>query len=237
MTLDSTDTQSPTAASSDALQRILDVLPMLQSAVTVLFQDECRRHSIPETEVQCIVDASDAELGCAKIEPGRIPLIRLNAAWIFDAIFNGKSDVVVECIKRCAIIAHKRLRWTLSGNKPRTALDYIERQRAFRESNPTTFSLPEKHFRTSLTVTMSDALTGETLTRDSVRVSELADVQKELAHELTVKVYAHQQVAEILDTLHAHKEAASEVPSLASVGITMVSADWVIQSLTYEDVR
>ena len=231
------DTTTPSTTHDDALQRILDVLPMLQSSVTVLFQTECQRHGIPETEVQCMVDASDAELGSAKIEPGRVPLIRLNAAWVLDAIFNGRSDVVVECIKRCAIIAHKRLRWTLSGNKPRTALDYIERQRAFRESNPTTFSLPEKHFRTSLTVTMSDALTGETLTRENVRVSEVPDVQKEMAHELTVKVYAHQQVAEILDTLHAHKEAAAEVPSLSSIGITMVSADWVIQSLTYEDVR
>lgn len=237
MTLDSAPLPSPSPANDAALQRILDVLPVLQSSVTVLFQDECRRHSIPETEIQCIVDASDAELGCAKIEPGRIPLIRLNAAWVLDAIFNGKSDVVVECIKRCAIIGHKRLRWTLAGNKPRTALDYIERQRAFRQSNPTTFSLPEKHFRTSLTVTMSDALTGETLTRENVKTHELSDVQKELAHELTVKVYAHEQVAQILDTLHAHKECAADVPEIKSVGITMVSADWIIQNLTYEDVR
>ena len=158
-TMNTPEATTPATRADDALQRILDVLPVLQNTVTVLFQDECRRASIPETEVQCMVDASDAELGSAKIEPGRIPLIRLNAAWVLDAIFNGRSEVVVECIRRCTIIAHRRLRWTLSGNKPRTALDYIERQRAFRESNPTTFTLPEKHFRTTLTVTMSDGMT------------------------------------------------------------------------------
>jgi hypothetical protein len=219
------------------LDRILELLPVLQTSVTTLFQYECARHNIPETEVQCIVDASEDGIVSARIEPGSVPTIRLSAAWTLDALFNGRSEVIVECLRRCAIIAHKRLRWTLSGNKPRNAMEYVERQRAFRLCNPSSFSLPVKHFRTSLTVTMSDALTGETITRENVRPSELQDVQREVAHELTAKVYAHTQVATILDMLHAQKEAAAEESPIKAVNVTMVSADYIIQSLTYEDMK
>lgn len=220
-----------------ALQKILEVLPVLQTSVTTLFQYECARHNIPETEVQCIVDASETEIQCAKIEPGSVPVIRLSAAWVLDSLFNGRSEVIVECIKRCAVIAHKKLRWTLSGNKPRTALEYVERQRAFRQVSASGFSLPVKHFRTSITVTMTDTMTGETITRDGVRPEEMQDVQREMAHELTPLVYSHTQVATILDTLEAHKAMAQDVPEVKSVNVVMVSADYVIQRLTYEDVR
>lgn len=220
-----------------ALERILEVLPVLQTSVTTLFHYECARHNIPETEVQCIVDASETEISCAKIEPGSVPVIRLSAAWVLDSLFNGRSEVVVECIKRCAVIAHKKLRWTLSGNKPRTALEYVERQKAFRQVSASNFSLPVKHFRTVITVTMTDTMTGETITREDVRPAEMEDVQREMAHELTPLVYSHTQVATILDTLDAHKAMAQDVPSVKSVGVTMISADYVIQGLTYEDVR
>lgn len=219
------------------VQKILDLLPTLQSTITTLFQHECIRHSIPETEIQCIVDASDESIVCAKIEPGSTPVIRLSATWVFDAIINGRGNVVTECLKRCAMIAHRKLRWTLGGNKPRYAMEYVERQKAFRLCNPSTFSLPIKHFRTTLTVTMTDPLSGETITRENVRPAELQDVQKEVAHELTAKVYAHEQVATILDILYAQQEAAAEPQIPTSVGITMVSADYIIQSLTYEDMK
>lgn len=220
-----------------ALQKILEVLPVLQTSVTTLFQYECQRHNIPETEVQCIVDASETEIACAKIEPGSVPIIRLSAAWVLDSLFNGRSEVIVECIKRCAVIAHKRLRWTLSGNKPRNALEYIERQRAFRQVSASSFSLPVKHFRTTITVTMTDTMTGESITRESVKPTEIDDVQREMAHELTPLVYSHTQVATILDTLEAHKAMTHDEPMIKSVGVVMISADYVIQNLTYEDVR
>ena len=222
---------------SKELDKILELLPILQTTITTLFQHECARHAIPETEVQCIVDASEDSITSAKIEPGSVPVIRLNAAWVLSNIFNGKSEVIVECLKRCAVIAHKKLRWTLSANRPRNAMEYVERQKAFRLASPSTFSLPPKHFRTTLTVTMTDALTGETIERANVRPSELEDVQREMAHELTPKVYAHEQIANILDWLHAKQEAEKEPSTVKSVAVTMISADYVIQSLTYEDMQ
>jgi hypothetical protein len=187
--------------------------------------------------VQCIVDASDAVIECAKIEPASVPVIRLSAAWVLSKMIGGQSDIVVECIKRCAVIAHKKCRWTLSGNRPRTAMEYVEGQRAFRLSNPSGFSMPEKNFHVTHSVTMRDGLTGETVTREGIRTSELVDVRREMAHELTSLVYSHTQVALILDTLAAHKEMIADVPEVKSVSVTLVSADYIIQSLTYEDVR
>jgi len=216
---------------------LAEALPALQNAVTRLFIAECQRNNIPETEVQCVIDVSDEEIACARIEPDAVPLIRLSAAWCLSNIFGGTSDNIAECIRRCVLIAHRQLRWTLGRNKPRNALDYVERARRFRMVAPREFSLPVSDFRTTLTVTMKDPITGTVLVREDVPVRQLEQVQKELAHQLTAAMYADEQVASLLDTLHGVKLAQEEPSPVKSVAVQLVSHDYVIQSLTYEDAR
>jgi hypothetical protein len=216
---------------------LVEALPALQSAVTKLFIHECRRNNVPETEVQCVVDVSNDDIACARIEPDAVPLIRLSAVWCLNNILSGTSDNISECIRRCVLIAHRQLRWTLGKNKPRNALDYVEKARRFRLVAARDFSLPVTDFRTTLTVTMRDPITGTTLTREDVPARQLEQVQKELAHQLTAAMYADEQIASLMDTLHAVKLAREEPSPVKSVAVTLVSADYVIQSLTYEDAR
>ena len=103
----------------------------------------------------------------------------------------------MEAIKRGIIIAHKRLRWTLGKNKPRIAAEYVASARGYRLASGKDFALPESSFRTRLTVTMSDPMTGEIETRENVRTEDAQRVQREMAHALTAKVYAHEQVATV----------------------------------------
>jgi hypothetical protein len=220
---------------NETLQKVLAVLPTLQQSVSVLHEKECQRLNKSPIETQCIVDVSDPSIECARIDAGSVPVIRLSGAWVLSCMFNGQSANVVDAIRRGIIIAHKRLRWTLGKSKPRIAAEYVEKARGYRAAMGRDFSLPVSSFRTRVTVTMSDAMTGETETRENVKLSDVADVQRELAHLLTARVYAHEQVATLLDQLHGQEMAKNDPAPAVAVSLSVISTDYAIQRLTYED--
>lgn len=215
------------------LETLPDMLPAMQRSLSVLHEKECMLLGVPCTEVQCVIDAT-LDRGM-RIEPGSCPIIRVSALWSFECILNHRSDLIVSGLHRAIKIAHSKLRWTLSNNKPRFAAEYVEKARSFRLCNPETFTLPPQTFRTRLTVTMTEPMTGETETREHVRLSELADVQAEMAHILTARVYAHEQVADLLDTLQAHKLAAQEPSEISSVDVLELTSNHTVISYNYAD--
>lgn len=212
------------------LEQIANLLPALQRSLSVLHERECEAQGIPIEEVQCVVDSS-LQKGM-RIEPGKIPHIRISAVWAFDCVISDKSELIVSALRRAIRIAHSRMRWTLS-HTPRNAAEYIESARRFRLCNPETFSLPPQSFRTRLTVRMCDPMTDEVETRENVRVEELADVQREMAHILTARVFAHEQVAELLDTLMAHKEAQKN-SQVTSVDVVQLGPTHAVETINYD---
>jgi len=219
----------------DIFEQLAETLPALQRSISVLHEKECMSLGIPCTEVQCVIDAKLETP--VRIEPGSCPVIRISATWAFQCVLSHDSDIIVHALRRALRIAHSKLRWTLSNNKPRFAAEYIQKARSFRLCNPETFSLPVQSFRTRLTVTMTDAMTGETETREHVRVSELRDVQAEMAHILTARVYAYEQVADLLDMLQAHKDASEEPSPIESIDLTQVSSTHTIETYNYADAK
>lgn len=217
----------------DMLEAIADTLPAMQRSISTLHEKECASLGISCSEVQCIVDVT-VERGM-RIEPGSCPVIRISAVWAFDCILQQRSELIVSALRRAVRIAHTKLRWTLSNNKPRFAAEYVEKARAFRLTNPDTFSLPMQAFRTRLTVSMVDPMTGETEVRENVRLTELQDVQKELAHLLTARVYAHEQIAELLDTLQGHKMASEEPAPIASAEVLELGTNHTLITYNYAD--
>lgn len=215
----------------DNFEHVVALLPALQRSISVLHERECDLQGIPLDEIQCVVDVS-LQRGM-RIEPGSTPHIRISALWAFDCVISDKSDLIVAALRRAVRIAHSRMRWTLS-NRPRNAAEYIESARRFRLCNPETFSIPAQSFRTRLTVTMSDPMTGEKEVREHVRPEELQDVQRELAHILTARVFAHEQIAELLDTLQAHKQAISD-SQVSSVEIIQLAPNHCVEHINYDD--
>jgi hypothetical protein len=212
------------------LEQLVSVLPALQRSISALHDAECLQLGIPVTDIHCIVDAQLTT--CVRCEPGNIPTIRISAGWCLNNIVQGHSDLIVYALRRGIKLAHSKLRWTLSQSLKPTALEYVERARQFRLCNREHFSLPVHTFRTRLAVTMLDPMTGEQEIRENIRVEELHDVQKEMAHLLTAKVYAHEQVAELLDTLDAHKAAMREA-SVESVEIQQHGENHVTETINY----
>jgi len=212
------------------LEQIANLLPALQRSLSVLHERECETHGIPVEEVQCVVDSTLTK--GMRIEPGKIPHIRISAVWAFDCVISDKSELIVSALRRAIKIAHARMRWTLS-HTPRNAAEYIESARRFRLCNPESFSLPTQAFRTRLTVKMCDPMTDEVEVRENVRVEELEDVQREMAHILTARVYAHEQVAELLDTLTAFKEAQKHAQS-ASIDVVQLGPTQVLETINYD---
>jgi hypothetical protein len=219
----------------DIFEQLAETLPALQRSISVLHEKECMSLGIPCTEVQCVIDATLETP--VRIEPGSCPIIRISATWAFHNVISHNSDIIVHALRRALRIAHGKLRWTLSNSKPRFAAEYIQKARSFRLCNPETFTLPVQSFRTRLTVTMTDAMTGEVETREHVRVAELQDVQAEMAHILTARVYAHEQVADLLDMLQAHKMAAAEPSELESVDLLQVTQTHTIETYNYADAK
>ena len=220
---------------NETLHKVLAVLPTLQSVVNTLHEKECARLNKDVTHTTAIVDVADTSISYCRIDAGTSPVIRLSGVWVLECVFSGRTELVVEAIKRGIIIAHKRLRWTLGKNKPRIAAEYVASARGYRLASGKDFALPESSFRTRLTVTMSDPMTGETETRENVRPEDVQRVQREMAHALTAKVYAHEQVATVLDELEGQKLAAKTPAPAVSVALTVISTDYAIQSLTYQD--
>ena len=217
----------------DMLAAIADTLPAMQRSISILHEKECASLGIPCTEVQCVVDVN-VERGM-RIEPGSCPVVRVSAVWAFDCIIQNRSELIISALRRAIRVAHTKLRWTLGNNKPRFAAEYVEKARAFRLTHPDTFSLPIKAFRTRLTVTMTDAMTGEVEVRENVRLSELQDVQKELAHLLTARVYAHEQIADLLDMLEGHKLAVEEPSPIAAAEVIELGNNHTLITYTYAD--
>jgi hypothetical protein len=213
----------------------LSALPVLQHTVSVLAEAECSQHGYAVTDIHCIADATLLASIGIRIEPDATPIIRVSAAWAYAQVLSGDTSALVYGVQKAVRVAHTQLRWTLGKNKPRNAAEYVLSARRFRLTNPDTFSLPVSSFRCRLVVEMYDPMTGEKISREHIRPEELQDVQRELAHELTAKVYAHEQVAELLDTLAAHKEARKEdAPS--AVDVKAYSRTHTIVSLHYNDM-
>jgi len=213
---------------------VLAVLPTLQNMATTLHKTECIRLNKDVEHTTVIVNVTDDSIRCVRIDGGIVPIIHIAGAWMLENVFNGTSDNIVDAIRRGIIIAHKRLRWTLGKNKPRIAAEYVERVKAYRAIAGKSFTLPANNFKTVVSLSMSDAMTGEVVTRDNVRPTDVERTQREMALELTALVYSHTQVAEVLDLLEAQKLAASEPSVVNSVALTVASTDYAIQSLTYD---
>jgi hypothetical protein len=214
-------------------ESLAETLPALQRVFSTLHDREAMSLGIPTAEVSCIVDFSVVK--GMRIEAGHIPIIRISAVWAYECVLYQKTDLLVRALRRAIVVAHTKLRWTLNGRKTRFAAEYIEKARTFRLTNAETFSLPIKNFRTRLTVSMCDPMTGESETREGVRPEELEYVETEMAHLLTAKVYAHEQAAKLLDTLHAHKLAMTEPAEVSAMDILQVSSDHVIETMEYQD--
>lgn len=217
----------------DMLAAIADTLPAMQRSLSTLHEKECMSLGIPCTEVQCVVDVN-VERG-VRIEAGPCPVIRVSAVWAFDCILQQRSELIITALRRGIRIAHTKLRWVLGSNKPRFAAEYVEKARSYRLTNPDTFSLPTKAFRTRVSITMTDPMTGETEVRDNVRLSEMHDVQKELAHLLTARVYAHEQIADLLDMLEGHKLSLEEPAPVASAEVLELGNNHTLITYTYAD--
>lgn len=216
-------------------EHLLSTLPMLQKSCTILAERECDLHGIDPTEVHCLVDVQLSSSIAIRIEPASVPIVRISATWAYSQLIGQTSDNLAYGIRKAVRIAHSQFRWHLGRSKPATAAEYVENARRFRTANPDGFSLPPKTFRCRLVVEMSDPMTGETVSRNHVRPEELEDVRKELAHELTGMVYAHEQVADLLDMLHAHKQYMTESEPTA-MDILPVSRGYTITSLHYNTV-
>lgn len=217
------------------MSKLLDTLPLLQRSCATLAEKECMHHGYAVTDVQCIVDASlPIDIGI-RIEPDAVPIIRISATWAYSQLMSGDSDSLCYGIRKAVRIAYTQFRWHLGRNRPATAAEYVERARRFRLANPESFSLPVRAFRTRLVVEMVDPMTGETVSREHVRPEELSDVQREMAHELTGKVYAHAQVAELLDLLHAHKDASKD-NTVVSAEVYQVGRSYTMTTLNYNTV-
>lgn len=216
-------------------ETIVSTLPVLQRAISTLAEKECQLHGYDPTSVHCIVDAMLSRSIGIRIEPDAVPIVRISAVWAYESLLSGDSDPLVYGIRKAIRIAHTQFRWTLGKNKPRNAAEYVEKARRFRLASPDTFSLPVSSFRIRLVVEMSDPMTGEVLSREHVKPSELDTVQKEMAHELTARVYAHEQMAELLDLLHAHKDA-TEDDTVVGMDVKQISRSYSIVSLQYNTV-
>jgi hypothetical protein len=219
----------------ETLHKVLAILPTLQSVVNTLHEKECARLNKEVTHTSAIVDVADTSISHCRIDAGTSPVIRLSGVWTLECIFSGRTELIVEAIRRGIIIAHKRLRWTLGKNKPRIAAEYVASARGYRIASGKDFSLPVESFRTRLTVTVSDPMTGEVETRENVRLEDVTRVQRELAHTLTAKVYAHEQIAMVLDELEGQKLAAQDPAPVVAVALSVISTDYAIQRLTYEN--
>ena len=216
----------------DTVSKVLAALPTLQHVVNVLHEKECVRLNKDVTHTTCVVDVLDTSIECVRIEAGSVPVIRISGVWALNIMFSGSSEVIVDSIRRGIIIAHKRLRWTLGKNKPRIAAEYVAKARGYRLATGKDFSLPVSSFRCRMSVTLSDAMTGETETQDNVRPEDVERIKRELAHKLTAKVYAHSQVAEVLDIMQGEKLAAEEPAPEAYVDL-QVFGNAAVQTIAY----
>ena len=217
---------------NDVVQKVLASLPVLQNMVSVLHEKECSRLNKEVTHTSCVIDVVDTTIECARIESGAVPVIRISGVWALNTMFAGTTEQIVDAIRRGIIIAHKRLRWTLGKSKPRIAAEYVAKARGYRVAAGKEFTLPVTSFRTRVTVTMSDPTTGETETQENVRPEDVERVQRELAHKLTAKVYAHTQVAEVLDVLEGQKLAAQDPAPESHVDLS-VFRNGAIQTISY----
>jgi hypothetical protein len=219
---------------NETLANIASQLPALQNVLNILHDKEAVRLNKVTTETQCVVSLNDPAVMNARIEAGSVPVIRINAIWALSCLAEGKGDNVVDAIRRGIIIAHKRLRWTLGKSKPRIAAEYIEKARAYRAVAGKDFTLPVQSFKTTVSLTMTDAMTGETETEHNIPVSRIEEVQRAMAARLTAKVYAHEEAATLLDTLEGHKLAAQEPEQVVAVDLEVNSPAFSVQTLAYE---
>lgn len=206
----------------ETLQKVLAILPDLQRMATALHEAECKSLNKFATDTQCVVDVSDLSINCVRIDAGSVPLIRLSGIWLLSRVLDGQTSDVVRAIKKGIQIAHVRLRWTLGKNKPRISAEYIENARSYRAIAGSSFTLPPDHFRTRLTVTVSDPLTGEIESVDNVRLSDVDRVRKEIAHRLTALAYANEQTAMVLDMMEARKAMANDPAIVESVSLAII---------------
>lgn len=182
------------------------ILPVAQQVLSVLFEKELESAGMEATCGHCIADLALAE--GVRIEPGEIPCIRVSVEWFIHLAHNKRSEEIVRALKR-AVILLPRFTRTLSNTATRAAV-YIEAARTYRSTHPDDFALPPRHFKTQLALTLTCPLTGEVEVVSGVSLSSLSSELEHARHRLSVRVYQHDQIAELLDTIEAARMARED---------------------------
>jgi hypothetical protein len=215
-------------------ENLAAVLPDLQRTISILHDRECMSLGIPTADVQCVVDTS---VSTVLVQAGEIPTIRISASWALLCVIEEKTELIIIALRRAIMIAYHKLRWSIGNKRVRKIAEYVEKARMFRLASDATtmpFSLPVKNFRVRYSITMYDPMTEETEFRELVRADELEYVEREMATLLTAKVYSHEQAANLLDLLHAHKLSQKDPPVISEVSIQQISESHTIETLSYE---
>lgn len=208
----------------------VSILPTAQHVISVLFEKECESVGLPITAAHCIADLSLPS--GVRIEPGNIPCIRVSVEWLIHLAHNGRSEEIDRAIRR-AVILLPRFTRTLSNNATRAA-EYIETARTFRAVNANDFALPQQHFKIQLSITMTCPLTGEI---ENVHGLSLSNLQEELGHarhRLSVRVYQHDQIADLLDTIEAARLSRETYPEPSSM-LLLTNPTETRMDLEYDD--
>lgn len=186
---------------------ITDVLPSIQRTITRLWESECSRLNRQASDAHCLADALMPEYKL-RIEAASVPVIRVSAQWVLELLSADRADELIHALHRACLVL-PRFQRTLSNNATRSA-EYVEGARVFRLANSDTFTLPERHFKTTVAFTLVCPLSGEVEHVADIPISKLHDEIHSARHRLTARVYQHDQIASLLDTIAAMKKSVEE---------------------------
>jgi hypothetical protein len=207
------------------------ILPTLQQVLSILWEKECDRESISASSAHCLVDID--LLSGVRIEPGAVPVIRVSCIWMQDLIYSGRSDELLRAIRRAVLLLPRFIR-TLLNSATRAAV-YEEKARTYRATHPEDFSLPERHFRAIVSLTLTCPITGETETVQGITVANLPAEMHNARHRLTARVFMHDQVAELLDRIEAARLAREGPPPEPSAVVVSTHDTTTVLTLEYSD--
>lgn len=191
---------------SNLAQSLAAITPDLQRFVEPLFKSECDRHVISTADIRCVVDLNVQYI---RIESDRIPTIRLGAAFVFDSLANDpdSGSRLVRGLSKAVRLAHTRMRWTLSTPRQVYSLDYQPDVKAWKAAHPESVpSILPSAFRTSISITLTDPVSGITVTQDNVAPSNVSVVRAELHSLLASRIMVDAMAEEFYTALEATRE-------------------------------
>lgn len=201
----------------------------LQTVLTTLWDEECKRRGISSSQSYCLVDTT--LVSGVRIEPDIIPVVRVSADWMQLLAYQERTGELVRALRKAAGHLHQFTR-TLSNN-PTRAAKYKESARAFRLTNPSTFKMPERHFKVTHSFTISCPLTGEIETVTSIPTNDLLDEIESAKRRMTARVFMHEQIADILDIEIGAELTPPEEPT--SLKILTRPDDTIIVTMEYDE--